>query len=271
MNNNYCHSLCRKMSSPTDRDNIVYKAKLAEQAERYDEMAEYMKDLVKLVQESLSVEERNLLSVAFKNAVGARRASLRIINSLEAKQRQRNQTEFVEITRAYQDKVAKELAKICEDIIELLGNNLLKAVSGDVEAQVFYWKMKGDYFRYLCEFSSDEHKSDTTEKAKEAYEKATSVAVKELNATHPVRLGLALNYSVFHYEILSQPTEACSIAKSAFDEAISQLEHVEEDSYRDSTLIMQLLRDNLTLWTTDEGANVPDSTAKDETAQEDRS
>lgn len=69
--------------------------------------------------------------------------------------------------------------------------------------------------------------------------------------THPIRLGLALNYSVFYYEILNNPEKACSIAKTAFDGAIAELDNLREDQYKDSTLIMQLLRDNLTLWTSD--------------------
>ena len=68
-----------------------------------------------------------------------------------------------------------------------------------------------------------------------------------------IRLGLALNYSVFHYEIRNEPDKACSLAKSAFDDAIAELDTLSEESYKDSTLIMQLLRDNLTLWTTDDG------------------
>lgn len=191
--------------------------------------------------------------MAFKNSVGARRASLRITNNLEHKQRQRGQNEYVALTREYQQNVTAELSAICVDIIEMLEQHLLSCVAEDVEAQVFYWKMKGDYYRYLCEFTAgdDAEKAASIEVAKESYEKATSIANKELNATHPVRLGLALNYSVFHYEILAHPEIACQIAKSAFDDAISQLESVDEESYRDSTLIMQLLRDNLTLWTTD--------------------
>eukprot|EP01055_Gregarina_sp_Pseudo9_P001741 Gregarina_sp_Pseudo_9__1740@NODE_2180_length_1111_cov_482_217351_g2008_i0_p1_GENE_NODE_2180_length_1111_cov_482_217351_g2008_i0NODE_2180_length_1111_cov_482_217351_g2008_i0_p1_ORF_typecomplete_len256_score81_781433/PF00244_20/1_6e96TINF2_N/PF14973_6/0_015TINF2_N/PF14973_6/3_5e03FlaF/PF07309_11/2_1e03FlaF/PF07309_11/0_17HAUS6_N/PF14661_6/0_35_NODE_2180_length_1111_cov_482_217351_g2008_i0221988 len=237
-------------SVPSERDITVYKAKLAEQAERYDEMADFMKQLVRDLNEPLTVEERNLLSVAFKNAVGARRAALRIINSLEAKQKQRNQTDYIQITHEYQNKVTKELSQICQDIINLLEEFLLKKDS-ETEALVFYYKMQGDYFRYLCEFCADNTKGDWIKKASEAYEQATKIASDKLPATHPVRLGLALNFSVFHYEILAQPDNACKIAKSAFDEAISQLESVDEDSYRDSTLIMQLLRDNLTLWTTD--------------------
>jgi len=73
----------------------------------------------------------------------------------------------------------------------------------------------------------------------------------ELAPTHPIRLGLALNFSVFYYEILNSPDRACRLAKAAFDDAIAELDTLSEESYKDSTLIMQLLRDNLTLWTSD--------------------
>ena len=81
-----------------------------------------------------------------------------------------------------------------------------------------------------------------------ATDKATSLA-----PTHPIRLGLALNYSVFLYEVQSESMKACDLAKQAFDEAIAELDTLDEESYKDSTLIMQLLRDNLTLWTSDDG------------------
>ena len=68
-----------------------------------------------------------------------------------------------------------------------------------------------------------------------------------MNPTHPIRLGLALNSSVFYYEIMNDPDEACKLAKTAFDDAIAELDNLKEDSYKDSTLIMQLLRDNLTV------------------------
>merc|ERR1712128_127675 len=88
--------------------------------------------------------------------------------------------------------------------------------------------------------------------ATEAYKAAQAVADKDLAVTHPIRLGLALNFSVFQYEVLSQPEEACKMAREAFEQAIAELDNVAEDSYKDSTLIMQLLRDDLTLWTSDE-------------------
>jgi len=119
------------------------------------------------------------------------------------------------------------------------------------EAKVFYYKMKGDYHRYLAEFATNNDRKEAAENSLVAYKAATDIAMTELPPTHPIRLGLALNFSVFYYEILNSPERACRLAKAAFDDAIAELDTLSEESYKDSTLIMQLLRDNLTLWTSD--------------------
>ena len=118
------------------------------------------------------------------------------------------------------------------------------------ETEVFYLKMKGDYYRYFAECVDGDKKKEAGEKGHEAYKKATEKA-EALASTNPTRLGLALNYSVFAYEILNSPDQACKMAKTAFDSAIGDLEHLEDEQYKDSASIMQLLRDNLTLWTAD--------------------
>jgi len=224
-------------------------AKLAEQAERYDEMVNYMKDVAKLGVE-LTVEERNLLSVAYKNVIGARRASWRIISSIEQKEESKGNAAHVERIKAYRHKVEKELEEVCGDILRVLDDNLIPHAEAG-ESKVFYYKMKGDYHRYLAEFATGETRSTSSEAAHEAYKQATDIAQTELAPTHPIRLGLALNFSVFYYEILNSPDRACHLAKQAFDDAIAELDTLSEESYKDSTLIMQLLRDNLTLWTSD--------------------
>jgi 14-3-3 protein epsilon len=228
------------------REDSIYTARLAEQAERYDEMAEAMKKVAQLDTE-LSVEERNLLSVAYKNVVGSRRASLRIISSIEQKEESRGKEDNLRKAREYKKKVEKELTEICNDILTVLDKNLIEH-SSTSESKVFYYKMKGDYHRYLAESTSGEPRSQAAEKALEAYKAASEIS-QELLPTNPIRLGLALNFSVFYYEIMNSPENAISLAKHAFDEAIEKLEHLTDESYKDSTLIMQLLRDNITLWT----------------------
>jgi len=231
------------------REENVYMAKLAEQAERYDEMVEATKTLAKLNVE-LTVEERNLLSVAFKNAIGARRASWRILSSIEQKEENKGNTTNVQRIKQYCSKVEKELSDLCHDILGVLDNNLIPyATTG--ESKVFYYKMKGDYYRYLAEFATGDERKAAAENSLSSYKSASEIAEKSLQPTHPIRLGLALNFSVFYYEIYNSPEKACNLAKQAFDEAITELDSLPEESYKDSTLIMQLLRDNLTLWTSD--------------------
>jgi len=240
----------RRSQPAMSRDQNVYFAKLAEQAERYDEMANYMM-LVGKAGAELSVEERNLLSVAYKNAVGSRRAAWRIITSVEQKETSKGNTENAKWAKEFCGKVESELQEICDEILSLLGDTLVGGAESE-ESKVFYQKMKADYHRYIAEFSTDDKKTKAAEAARGAYQEAKVVAEKSLAVTHPIRLGLALNYSVFQYEVLSEGEEACKMARTAFEDAIAELDNVAEDSYKDSTLIMQLLRDNLTLWTSDE-------------------
>ncbi|CAE8629695.1 unnamed protein product [Polarella glacialis] len=232
------------------RDKEVYFANLAEQAERYDEMADHMKNVGDEGSE-LSVEERNLLSVAYKNAVGSRRAAWRIITSISNKETSKGNADNAAHAKEYCGKVESELQTICDNILQLLSQKLIPKASGG-ESKVFYQKMMADYYRYIAEFTDGGKKDTAAENARKAYADAAAVAEKELAVTHPIRLGLALNYSVFQYEVLNQPDEACKMARTAFEDAIAELDNVAEDSYKDSTLIMQLLRDNLTLWTSDQ-------------------
>ncbi|MBN3283138.1 143B1 protein, partial [Polyodon spathula] len=228
-----------------DKSELVQKAKLAEQGERYDDMAASMK-LVTEQGVELSNEERNLLSVAYKNVVGARRSSWRVISSIEQKTEGSDKKQ--KMAKEYREKIEAELRDICKDVLGLLDKFLI-ANASQAESKVFYLKMKGDYFRYLAEVAAGEDKKATIENSQQAYQEAFEISKKEMQPTHPIRLGLALNFSVFYYEILNSPEQACALAKSAFDEAIAELDTLNEDSYKDSTLIMQLLRDNLTVST----------------------
>merc|ERR1719411_588028 len=122
----------------------------------------------------------------------------------------------------------------------------MQALQGNIASR---WKK--NFRRYVTQ-SWNSWTRKSAQDAQAAYAEATAVAEKDLVVTHPIRLGLALNYSVFMYEVLNQPEEACKMARTAFEDSIAELDNVGEESYKDSTLIMQLLRDNLTLWTSDQ-------------------
>ena len=159
--------------SPTEssREENVYMAKLAEQAERYEEMVEFMEKVAKTVDVELTVEERNLLSVAYKNVIGARRASWRIISSIEQKEESRGNEDHVAIIKEYRSKIETELSKICDGILSLLDSHLVPSASS-AESKVFYLKMKGDYHRYLAEFKTGAERKESAESTLLAYKSA---------------------------------------------------------------------------------------------------
>jgi hypothetical protein len=216
----------------------------------------------------LNTEERNLLSVAYKHVVSTRRTSWRTLNSDEGRG-----NDFV---AEYRRQLETELDAVCREVLALLEDHLIPAqrevidalfkrkdefgwdrntVGANKEGLVFYLKLCGDYYRYLAEFQPRDQ--GCHDNARKFYDEAYSIAkepiipgtpTEVLSRTNPVRLGLALNYSVCFYEILDEKDQACALANEAFDAALAKLDELDEHQYKDSTLILMLLRDNLTLW-----------------------
>ncbi len=229
-------------------------AKITEQTERFEDMLEAMNKVVQ-ANADLSVEERNLLSVAYKNTIGSRRTAWRALNSIEKKEEQK-QSKNLHLLKGYKAKIEGELNRYCNDILNLIDTQLL-AKASNPEAQVFYHKMKGYYYRYISEYTTGADHDKAGDNAHGAYQAASEKAEESLKRAHQISLGLALNYSVFYYEVKNDPSKACQLAKQAFDDAIADIDQIEEDQYKDATTIMQLIRDNLTLWTSEleEGEN----------------
>jgi 14-3-3 protein epsilon len=152
------------------REYYVCEARTAEQAERFDEMVQAMKNVVHLGVE-LTVEERNLLSVAYKNVIGSRRSSWRIISNMKDEGDHPDKPEIMEKLRK---KIEDELVEICKEVTEILDKELIPKATTS-ESKVFYYKMKGDYYRYLAEFQENEERSHSAEKSAEAYEEASGL------------------------------------------------------------------------------------------------
>merc|ERR1711955_178899 len=168
----------------TEKDELVQRAKLAEQAERYDDMAASMKAVTETGIE-LSNEERNLLSVAYKNVVGARRSSWRVISSIEQKTEGSERKQHM--AKEYREKVENELRDICNDVLGLLDKFLIPKASNP-ESKVFYLKMKGDYYRYLAEVATGDARQGVVEDSQKSYQEAFDIAKAEMQPTHPIRL-----------------------------------------------------------------------------------
>lgn len=150
--------------------------------ERYDEMVEYMEQLVLHQSQDLTVEERNLLSVAYKNVIGAKRAAWRIVSSIEHKEETRGKDDRAQLSRGYKTKIETDLECTCQSILRLLDSRLVPGAT-DPERKVFYLKMKGDYHRYLAEFKISTARKVEAENTLNAY-KAAMVIKLIINLIH---------------------------------------------------------------------------------------
>jgi len=236
-------------TNPT-RADCLFIAELAGDAERYEDVIMQIKIIINHFHAQLTADERNLLSVAYKNITNRLRSSWRIVDTLEKMQASRSSptSRQLFLLRHQRDRIESELTGVCKDIVLILDTQLLPAAQRGEET-VFYSKMKGDYYRYLAEFARQDEKDKFAELSLTAYKLAYQHSMSTLAAVHPVRLGVALNFSVFYHDVRKSPERACHLAKSAFDDAISSLDTSgESQNLQDSLMILQLLRDDLTLW-----------------------
>jgi 14-3-3 protein epsilon len=232
----------------------VYLAMLAEQCSRFEDMMEFLEEMVKGKKEDLSSDERNLLSIAYKNTISLRRQAIKTLLAYEMKEKKREGSLYLSFIQEYKNKVEKELENLSLKIIKTIDDHLM-IKANDAEAKVFYHKMKADYYRYIAENMEGESKSKYSDLSDKSYKQATDSAI-DLSSLNPIRLGLALNYSVFYYEVYNDHSTACSIAKETLELTRKELTNIDEDDeeYKDAFSIINLLQENLNMWTSEDEA-----------------
>jgi 14-3-3 protein epsilon len=224
---------------------LVFQLKVAEQAERYDDMVLLVKQII-THHTALTEEERNLLSSAYKNSVSKRRISFRTLTAIEEKEeiKSSSRAKYIKELKA---KIEEEVGKYSEELSYMIDNQLISAAES-IEAKAFYIKMKADFTRYYCECLTGPRLKEQAEMAKEEYETCRLLCRDKFNATSPYRLGLYLNYSVFCFEIMKDNALACKIAKECYEEANSAVESAEGEEYNIAKNVMQMIKDNLDSW-----------------------
>ena len=204
-----------------------------------------MKVLAATCDDDLDERELNLLSVAFKNVVAALRRARSIVKQIEDAERDEQRAN---LAKSYREKIDRETRDVCLDAVRVLESRMNNGRSIAVSGRVFCLKMMGDYWRYLCEIGD----ADAKARAEDAYRAGIELAAQHLPSCHPVRLGLHLNYSVFHYEIMERKEHACTMAEAALSGAMYAAEEtLDEAAYNDAVSIMRLMENNLQMWRED--------------------
>jgi 14-3-3 protein epsilon len=229
----------------TSLEMKFFLSRVADQVERYTDVIKFINEII--AEDSvLSADARKLLSIAYKVLTGAQRNALRTISAFLDDETVKAIPERVSKLTELRDRLVTELNDYCNELIELTNSKLLTD-SADAKTKVFYEKLKADYYRYSIEFETDAMRDAGSEKAKESYERA--IATDELRSADPAYLGLALNYSIFLYEILGKKKEAIELADKTFKRGVELTnDPPDESEYSEATLILQLLKDNVELW-----------------------
>jgi len=228
----------------TTEENI-FLARVAEQAERFEDMVTYLAAVLDTKGGEVTADERNLLSVAFKNLISSKRAACRTIAAIEQNPKY---SKFSDALAKYKETIESQLTADCEKVVLMIQEKVL-AKDCDGEAKAFFVKMVGDYYRYIAENAKDSKLEEVKQKALKAYDEANEITLPPCN---PIKLGLALNFSVFHYEVMKNHKAACDLADKALQEALDKIDELEEDDFRDAKSIIELLKENLTLWKEEE-------------------
>merc|ERR1712061_678963 len=208
-------------------------------------MVDYLEEVLGFKGGEVNADERNLLSVAFKNLISGKRAACRTIAAIEQNPKY---SKFSEGLTKYKLTIETQLISDCDQVIKMINDKVL-AKECAPEAKAFFVKMVGDYYRYIAENAKDAKLEEVKTQALKAYDEANEITLPPCN---PIKLGLALNFSVFHYEVMKNHKAACDLADKALQEALDKIDELEEDDFRDAKSIIELLKENLTLWKEEE-------------------
>ena len=236
-----------KSNTEFTKEDYVRLAKLAEQTKEYEDLLQYTREFIKLSNYTLSKEELNLFQTAYKVASSNLRAEVRTLCLIEQNVEYLDKQERIDAILQFKEQIKAELTELCHEIIGLVDTKFSN--TNEIEAKITFLKIQADYYRYLIESDpSEQNKQDFTEKALAAYLEAEKLA-KKLAIIHPLRLGLILNLAVFYYENNLEPLKAIMLLKSTLNEALTQLSAINSKDYAETSTLLQLIRDNITLWT----------------------
>ena len=197
-------------NSPED---ILYNVKTLSKLARYDDSIAMFDNFLELKQD-LDKDERNIFFVVYKTCIDSSRYSYRNLDAYYKQNTEEGNTARAEYLRKYRDIVAEKIISNAQKAIDIIDNALLDRAE-DPAAQCFYYKMKGDMWRYIAETSSTIEKGKGTVQGKEAYMRALQICNESLDPIDSTRLGAILNAAVFRYEHLGEKTEAIQMLQDA--------------------------------------------------------
>ena len=231
-------------------EKLIYIGMLAEQFSLYDDNVYFLKELIKTRKKIMNRDERNFFTASCKNSISNYRSAIRTVLTYENREKKKHNSPYLSYIKEYRNIVENVFYEKCHEIIKFVEEYIVKKDNFedyDVEGKVYFFKMLGDYHKYLCE--CDTFKTKEINKTKFYYNKAIELS-KNLQITNCIYLGVFLNYSVFVNEILSEKKKSIELAKSTIEKFKKEEKNLnkEDDNVKDALSIINLMEINLGNW-----------------------
>ena len=234
------------MEYDIEQEKILLKAKIFIESNDYSNACKLIEIYIENLQRDLSIDERNTFTISFHNLINEKFDKWRKLNKIINKEQLREtDEELIFLDLNIKKNLEDDIKNICEKVISIIDNYLLKKYD-TYESQIIYLKTKGDYYRIqysILENSNIEFKNYAKNCYKNAYESS-----KKLSDTNTYKLSFILSYGVFYYEFLNEPTTSINLVKSAYNDAITKIDSLNDRMYKESTRILKLMKKNMELW-----------------------
>lgn len=227
----------------TELDELSSLAQVSLIAERFEDASKYIEELIKRKKDDLTKDEKNAFYNSFKFIINSKRCAWQSANYMEEKEKYEERKTMI---KNYKNILENEIYDICKNVITLINNFLMNKTILD-ESKIFFLKMKGDYYRYLCEFQSLSENKNYPDESEKNYKMAVELS-QNISWINPLKLGLYLNYSVFYYEIKKDVKKAMQIAKEAIKNAKKYSDKLKEEDDKDAEMSIQTMKENIIYW-----------------------
>ena len=230
------------------RDDYILLAKLYESTEKFNNMFEAINKYVEL-NPVLSEDEKTILNIGYKNIITNKRRAWRELIRVETEEKKKGNKKQQLYAQEIRLEVEEEIIKSANKVLEML-NKFLIPNTKNTENKIYFLKMKADFLRYKAEVKVNNEWKDLYTESLAVYLEAQKMA-ETLPIANTVRLGIALNLSVLYYEVMLEKENAIKVSKNAYDEAIKIIDDLDKNKSKETILLIQLLKENLSLWNND--------------------
>lgn len=229
-------------------DDLIFLCRIYHKQHRTSDAIKSIKKLV-YAKPCLDENERVLFQAIYKQLIDSLRNSLATVNSYWEVEYESGQYDIAQFLQTKKEQICEKLIPICKEAIGIIDDTLIPNTN-DSQALVFYYKLKGDFYRYVAEYSDETDSVDAANLGEEAYTSAFDNS-QSLPVWDSVRLSLVLNAAVFKYEIRKNPDEATEMLESEVKSYEEYSKDISEDVNKEICDIIQLMKQNLSFWEQD--------------------